>query len=98
MIKVNPDTKLADRIISKYRYALTKQWDSIYKAYEKPSKKKIEAWETCKAICREYDGDNLMVAGAGSYNFSAVFTFVDKTTQNICIAYITKGYNRYTTL
>lgn len=96
MIKVNPKTQMADRIRATYARAYEKNITDIYKAYNKPSAEKVEAWRYCKAVCDEFKGENLLIAGAGNYFFSAVFKFTDETTGRECIAWITKGGDRFT--
>lgn len=69
--------------------------DDIFKAYAKPSRAKIQAWEYCKALCKEKRGTDLVISGHSPMKFSAVFKFKEEGTGRDCFAYITKDYDRY---
>lgn len=54
--------------------------DELYKAYGRCSQAKRNAWEHCKALCREYNGTGLKVLGHNCHFFSAGFLFTDEET------------------
>lgn len=72
-----------------------RQWTytDIFQAYNKPSENKIRAWEHCKKLCEELNGNSLIITGRSCHFFSACFKFQDKGRD--CYAYITADYNRY---
>lgn len=76
-------------------YRFGRDIDDIYKAYGRPSLKKVQAWERCRRICEELDGYDMRIAGKGAYSFSVVFKFFDKENYKQGYAYITKDYDRF---
>ena len=92
-------TKKADqrkaREAAIWAYRNPRRADDIFKAYAKPSRAKIEAWEYCKALCKEKNGNSLIISGHSPMKFSAVFKFKEEGTGRDCFAYITKDYDRY---
>lgn len=70
-------------------------YDDIYDAYERPSREKVRAWEYCQRVCAEMNGFNLVISSKNTFNFSAVFTFTDENTGELCYGYITKDYDRF---
>ena len=78
-----------------WAYRNPRREDDIFKAYAKPSRAKIEAWEYCKALCKDKNGDSLIISGHSPMKFSAVFKFKEEGTGRDCFAYITKDYDRY---
>ena len=79
---------------AQYAYS-NRQWTytDIFQAYNKPSANKVRAWEHCKKLCEELNGNSLIITGRSSHFFSACFKFQDKGRD--CYAYITADYNRY---
>lgn len=82
-------TQRQQQMISNYRGATATDLHGIYTIV---SKKKLEAFDYCKSLMKEYNGKNLKVIGGNSYTFSAGFEFTDEDN-NKCIMYITKGAN-----
>lgn len=70
-------------------------YNDIFTAYGRPSVDKCRAWEYCKRVCEELDGFDLLIASRNTFSFSAVFTFTDKETGELCYGYITKDYDRF---
>lgn len=70
---ITTNSRLGAGILTSYNLS-TK--DNIWAAYGKPSSKKIQAWEDCKKLCKEYDGKNLRITGANNFSFSAAFHYV----------------------
>ena len=76
-----------------YHYNNYTTYENIWYAYEQPSSKKEKAWEDCKALCKEYNGENLRVIGKNTYHFSAGFTCI--IDNKYCFVYITPTKNSY---
>lgn len=70
-------------------------YDDIFDAYDKPSRDKILAWEYCKNLCERLNGWNLIISSKNTYQFSAVFEFVDYETGVLSVAYITRDYDSF---
>ena len=88
------DQKIArERAVYAYN---NRRWtyDSIWKAYEKPSNAKVRAWDYCKELCRENNGHDLIITARNCMKFSAVFKFEDENG-DLCYCYITKDYDRF---
>ena len=68
--------------------------DDIRKAYNRPSSKKLQAWEYCKKLCVDFDGEALRIVGAGPYKFSAGFVFKDADGEK-CFGWITASHDWY---
>lgn len=77
MTKVNPNTKAARYII----YDLYHHTDrrSIWEAYQAPSSKKVNSYLAIKARATSTPGynDDLHICGAGSHNYSTVYSFTE---------------------
>lgn len=77
MTKVNPNTKAAAAII----YDLYHHTDrtSIYHAYKKPSARKWSSFHAIEARACSTPGYNhdLHITGAGSHNYSTVYSFTE---------------------
>ena len=73
--------------------------DNIFKAYDRPSMKKIEAWEYCEDLCRRYNGHGLKVISRNVYKFTAGFVGekADDDTGEVkkIFVFITDCYDRY---
>lgn len=71
-------TKVANKKIEEAWWRYNHGWnvvDDIYKAYNKPSSRKVQAWEYCKHVCDEFNGTGLRVISHGCHFFSAGFVF-----------------------
>ena len=68
--------------------------DDIWKAYNRPSEKKVRAYQHClksQALMDGYDG---RITGAGSYHFSFAFRYMNKEDGKEHLFYITHA-NQY---
>lgn len=85
--------EMAEYVSGQYRLS---NMDELYKAYERASQAKWNAWENCKRLCREYDGWGLKVIGKNCHFFSAGFLFTDEETGVVRIMKITAyGHEAY---
>jgi len=84
----NERTAIAN--ITTYNYSTNY---SIYDAYERPSRKKVNAWDYCKKLCEKYKGSNLKVVSFNTFIFTAGFTFTDPETKEEMYMHITPTYN-----
>lgn len=57
-----------------YQRWLNSTENTIWKAYGRPSRYKLQAWERCQDIMQEFDGYRLRIVGHNSSAFSAAFT------------------------
>lgn len=57
-----------------YQRWLNSTEDSLYKSYSQPSRYKLQAWERCQDIMREYNGYSLRITGYNGFVFTAAFT------------------------
>lgn len=89
LTKINKGTQRARRIVESYRITLARYGArSLHEAYASCSGAKEEAWSYCCRLCTEYEGKGLAVIGAGTYQFSAGFTFEEGGARFLC--FITK--------
>ena len=72
---INPTTKKAKRVIRMYEY--TKKGNSIFKAYNRPSNKKIGAFYDILKEMSDVGGFNMRITGAGSDVFSCAYQVKD---------------------
>lgn len=72
---VKASTQKGRNLIRAFRN--TTKGDSIFKAYAKPSQKKIEAFFEIKKEMQDVDGYGLRITGAGSDFFSCAYKLVD---------------------
>ena len=56
------------------RYMISRDY-SLFDVYGSFSKRKRDAWEYCKRLCKQNDGIWLKVLGANSNFFSAAFMY-----------------------
>lgn len=63
----------------------------LYYVYGSFSRAKVNAWENCKKVCREYEGKGLRILSHNPWQFTAGFLFTDKETGKKKIAKITKS-------
>lgn len=70
-----------------YQRWLNSTEDSLYKSYSQPSQYKLQAWERCIDIMREYNGSNIRITGYNGFVYTAAFvtddTFYVITKDNI---------------
>lgn len=68
---LNPNTKRARSLVRSYRN--TTKGDDIYKAYKKPSSRKVNAFQEIKKEMEAVGGYSLRITGAGSDFFSCAY-------------------------
>lgn len=93
MIKVKNTTKAAKAIIAQFH---SDYWNkgTIYDAYNKPSSRKIRAYEDIEDRARSTEGYNydLKVVAAGCQTFSTMYSYTD--AEGTHIVYDTATYTR----
>lgn len=62
-------------------------------AYNSPSKRKINAYQYCKRMCRDLDGFGFGISGHNQMFFSVEFQFISPATGEHFLAHVTKSYN-----
>lgn len=72
---VNNGTQQKERIIRMYEY--TKKGDSIFKAYVRPSTRKIDAFHMIQKEMQLAGGFNMRITGAGCDVFSCAYQVKD---------------------
>lgn len=72
---VKASTRKGQNLIN--AFVNSKRGDSIFKAYAKPSQKKIEAFYEIKKEMQDTNGYGLRITGAGSDFFSCAYKLVD---------------------
>jgi len=72
---LNTTTQKAQRVIHMYEY--TKKGDSIFKAYNHPSDRKIDAFNQILREMVNVGGFNMRITGAGSDVFSCAYQVKD---------------------
>ena len=70
VIFVKPTTKKGEHLISRYEHA---KFDSIHKAYGKPSSAKVSAFNEILKEMSEVGGTGMRITGAGSDIFSCAY-------------------------
>lgn len=90
MTEIKNTTKKAQEIINDYNRA---GYGSIFQAYGRPSSTKVNAWLEIERRATQTAGYNhdLKVCGAGSFNFSTIYSYTENghthiikdTAQNI---------------
>lgn len=60
-----------------YQLWLNSTENTIWKAYSRPSRYKVAAFERCEDIMRKFDGYSLRIVGHNCDVFSAAFTTDD---------------------
>lgn len=86
-------TKNKELMKSAYSRWCNSTYDNIFKAYDRPSTKKISAWEYCEDLCSKYEGHDLRVIGHNCYKFTA--GFVGKVDGEDVFVFITDCYDIY---
>lgn len=72
---INPTTKQAKRVIHMYEY--TRKGDSIFKAYGRPSDRKIDAFNHILKEMSDVGGFAMRITGAGCDVFSCAYQVKD---------------------
>ena len=80
---VNPNTKQAQSMIN--RYINTRRGDSIWKAYQKPSSRKVQAFQEILKEMNEVDGWGMRITGAGSDIFSCAYLVMNENDEKYLI-------------
>ena len=77
MTKVNPNTKAAAAIIYDLHHNTGRR--TIWEAYQSPSSRKVSSYLAIKARATSTPGynDDLHITGAGSHNYSTVYSFTE---------------------
>lgn len=78
--------------IANFARYVRSDYDSLFKAYEKPSKDKRKAWEHCKNLCDAFDGYRLKVITKNCHMFTAGFQYIDVDSGEERFYFITKSY------
>lgn len=84
MIRVNAGTQKANGILWDYNHYAGSGRD-IFKAYNRPSSAKIRSYQAIAERARNTAGYNndIAVCGAGSHNYSTVYSFTENGTTYI---------------
>lgn len=82
--------RTAERNINSWKNS---RYTDLYSAYDKPSSKKIDAWNYCIRKKSEYNGSNLKVISRNTYMFTAGFEYKDKETGEFMFMLITPSYD-----
>lgn len=69
--------------------------DDVYSNY---SIYKARAYNRCRDLMLDMNGWGLRILSHNSQAFTVGFEYLDSETGEICFAYITKDYDRFTTL
>ena len=72
---INPSTQKGQRVI--HMYENTKKGDSIFKAYARPSTRKIDAFHLIQKEMQLVKGSNIRITGAGCDVFSCAYQVKD---------------------
>lgn len=94
---IGETTKTATYIRNSYNYAMRQGLHTLWDAYKNPSVYKERAYKYCRELCAKYDGFDFRICGHGCQTFSVTFRFPHPATGEICIAWITRDNNRFTT-
>lgn len=71
-------TKKQKSMIDSYKWAVNKGLNNIWKAYGRPSEKKVRAFNNCEADKKMYGGYDAFITGASSHFFSYAFKYRDE--------------------
>ena len=74
MVKVNKGTKKAEELISDMFRSYYKG-RTLYECYGRCSKAKRDSWEQIVRDCKELNGENLHITGAGSHQYSCMYAY-----------------------
>lgn len=82
--RVNKGTKKAEEMIHDHKRRHPKG-TSLYDVYGSVSKAKVDSWEKIREECRELNGRNLHITGAGSHQYSCMYEYdhLDEITGEI---------------
>lgn len=70
----------------------------LWEVYGRFSRAKINALDYCKSLKFKMNGRNGRIISANTFQFSYGFEYDDPDTGALCFAYITKDYDRFTTV
>lgn len=70
----------------------------LYDVYSSYSIYKARAYNRCRDLMLDMNGWGLRILSHNSQAFTVGFEYPDSETGEICFAYITKDYDRFTTL
>ena len=87
--------RIAREHYSAYNRATASELWEVYGSY---SHAKARAMNRCRRLCADLDGWGLRILSHTSRTFTVGFEFPDPVTGEICFAYITRDYDRFTTL
>lgn len=90
-VSINGHTWTCKRI-RRYDYECSK-YHTIYEAYKAPSEKKVAAYNRCKNLMSEVGGHDMRITGRTCDAFSVMFPFVDRETDELYMAWITRSYD-----
>lgn len=68
----------------------------LYHAYGSASTAKWNAWEYCKRLCRDMNGEGLKVISKNTFQFTVGFEYPSEETGEIMFAYITANSDTFT--
>ena len=74
MTKVNRGTRKAQELMYDMFHSYYKG-KTLYDCYGKCSSAKQRAWDDISSQCRELNGENLHITGAGSHFFSCIYAY-----------------------
>lgn len=77
----------------KYRNYLRSDMETIWDLYDRPSKRKVDAFFNCKDLFNKMNGENFKVVGGNSMIFSVGFT-CDINGEPVYV-HITRDHDRY---
>lgn len=79
MKEIRNTTKAGQAIISEYNFNRNRGRRTIYQAYSRPSSEKVQTYMDILRRATETAGYNndLTVSGAGSYNYSTLYTYTE---------------------
>ena len=72
---IKTETQKGERVIHMYEY--TKKGDSIFKAYAKPSQRKVDAFHEILKEMQDMKGWDIRITGAGCDVFSCAYQVKD---------------------
>lgn len=90
MPKINEDFTIHPRAKAPY-YRVDGY--TLEDVYERPSKRKRNAFDYCKRLCERYKGWDFCISGHNETTFSVMFDFMHPETGELMRAHITKTYN-----
>lgn len=76
-----------------YRAYCKSDMCDIFQAYDKPSHRKVDAYENCENLCKEYNGYDLKIVSKNVNVFTAGFVCAIEGKK--AFVWITPCYDRY---